>query len=186
MGVYEWVWLWRLTLKRGIAQLEMAVLQVPQNWSRRRWIFLMKAEMKQKEKWPKPKMCKNLKGHLKIQEDCINVMPKARCVPWAKFLDHSLVLLFVTVSVLNRYLISKNKSWIYLYELLPQGGTKQSNLYTEMTSEILQHCHLGRGRCEVFEGRDDVIGEAKDYLQNESTVKGNLLNSLQWRIQDFR
>ena len=55
--------------------------------------------------------------------------------------------------------------------MINQGGTKQSNLYTEMTSEILQHFHLGRGRCEVFEGRDDVISEAKTYLENDSTVK---------------
>ena len=55
--------------------------------------------------------------------------------------------------------------------MINQGGTKQSNLYTEMTSEILQHFHLGRGRCEVFEGRDDVISEAKTYLENDSMVE---------------
>ncbi len=43
-------------------------------------------------------------------------------------------------------------------------------MYTEMTSEILQHFHLGRGRCEVFEGRDDVINTAKEYLQDLSDI----------------
>ncbi len=54
--------------------------------------------------------------------------------------------------------------------MIEQAETRQSHVYTGMTSEILQHFHLGRGRCEVFEGRDDVIETAREYLNNNSGI----------------
>lgn len=47
------------------------------------------------------------------------------------------------------------------------GSVKQSNIYTPLTSEILQHFHLCRGRCEVFEGREDIVSRARRYLESE-------------------
>ena len=55
-------------------------------------------------------------------------------------------------------------------KLIEQGSIANSNLYDEMTSEILHHLHIARGRCEVFEGREDIIKQAKEYLKSTTSV----------------
>ena len=50
--------------------------------------------------------------------------------------------------------------------LIHQAGTKQRSLYDEVTSEILQHWHLAKLRCEIFEGREEVLLQVRSYLDN--------------------
>ena len=51
-------------------------------------------------------------------------------------------------------------------KLIRQGGVKSSKTYDEIVTEVLQHQHFAKIRCEVFEGREDVLDEIQNYLTN--------------------
>ena len=54
--------------------------------------------------------------------------------------------------------------------MIQDSGTKQSGTYDEMTTEVLQHFHFAKLRCEVFEGRGDTIKKVFDYFDNDSKL----------------
>ena len=55
-------------------------------------------------------------------------------------------------------------------EQVKRGSIRQSNLYTPTTSEILQHFHLCKGRCEVFEGREEIVAQVENYLESDASI----------------
>ena len=54
--------------------------------------------------------------------------------------------------------------------LVSSNGRKHMKLYDDWTVEVLQHLHFARSRCEVFEGREDVIKAVKSYLDSSSRL----------------
>ncbi|KAK2165589.1 hypothetical protein LSH36_48g05020 [Paralvinella palmiformis] len=74
--------------------------------------------------------------------------------------------------------VSKHKEYIdqlcsdyleKLTSLIASGGKRQEKFYDEMGTEVLQHWHFSRSRCEIFEGRQDVIGTIKCYISSKTT-----------------
>ena len=57
-----------------------------------------------------------------------------------------------------------------IIDLINQGGERNMKSYDNLTTELLQHQHLARTRCEVFEGRTDVIRNVLNYIKDKSDV----------------
>ena len=54
-------------------------------------------------------------------------------------------------------------------KLIRDGSIKQRQIYDDLTTEILQHFHLAKMRCDVFEGREDILRETEKYLKEKET-----------------
>lgn len=50
-------------------------------------------------------------------------------------------------------------------KLVEDGHTKQKYLYDSLTAELLQHWHLAKARCEIFEGRQKELENIEGYLK---------------------
>ena len=59
--------------------------------------------------------------------------------------------------------------FVKLQRMIEEGTNRQIELYDDLTIEILQHFHLAKTRCGVFEGREDILSEIKDYLFEKDT-----------------
>lgn len=51
-------------------------------------------------------------------------------------------------------------------KLINQGSLKQMEMYDELSTELLQHFHLSKTRCDMFEGREELLERAEAYVSD--------------------
>ncbi|ELU08907.1 hypothetical protein CAPTEDRAFT_127243, partial [Capitella teleta] len=57
-----------------------------------------------------------------------------------------------------------------ILKLIDHGGKEVQVSYDRLNTEVLQHLHFAKLRCEVFEGRDAELNAVKKYLNSNMTV----------------
>ena len=61
-----------------------------------------------------------------------------------------------------------NNFLLRMKRMIGDAHEKQRRFYDELTSEVLQHWHLAKTRCHVFEGRAQELGRIEAYCVEES------------------